>query len=144
MFLHLLSAGMTGVHEAGATIQGTSYSVTSTPLHLSYKLSPTPSLQVTSSLSFLFWGSLRPVHVGSSSPVLVLHVHQGLKSQSMDQCIIIGLALLLPNKVARHPWWCTPLILALRKQRQADPCEFKEFQESQGYTEKPCLPCVYI
>jgi hypothetical protein len=31
---------------------------------------------------------------------------------------------------------CTPLIPALRSQRQADLCEFKD---SQAYTEKPCL-----
>jgi hypothetical protein len=42
-------------------------------------------------------------------------------------------------------WWCTPLIPAPGRQRQAD---FRvrgqsglqsEFQDSQGYTEKPCL-----
>jgi hypothetical protein len=40
-----------------------------------------------------------------------------------------------------------PLIPALKKQRQADLCEFdtsliyreREFQDSQGYTKKPCL-----
>ena len=44
-------------------------------------------------------------------------------------------------------WWRTPLISALGRQRQADPWEFKaslvglqsEFQDSQDYTEKPCL-----
>jgi hypothetical protein len=42
-------------------------------------------------------------------------------------------------------WWWTPLIPALRKQRQADFCIRgqpglqSEFQDSQGYTEKPCL-----
>jgi hypothetical protein len=41
--------------------------------------------------------------------------------------------------------WCTPLIPALRRQRQADfwvqgqPGLQSEFQDSQGYTEKPCL-----
>jgi hypothetical protein len=41
--------------------------------------------------------------------------------------------------------WRTPLIPALRKQRQADfgvrgePSLQSEFQDSQGYTEKPCL-----
>ena len=41
-------------------------------------------------------------------------------------------------------WWCTPLIPALRRQRQADfwvqsqPGVQSEFQDSQGYTEKPC------
>ena len=37
-----------------------------------------------------------------------------------------------------------PLISELRRQRQVDLCEFKtdlwsEFQDSQSYTEKPCL-----
>jgi hypothetical protein len=42
-------------------------------------------------------------------------------------------------------WWCTPLIPALRRQRQVDfrvrgqPGLKSEFQESQGYTVKPCL-----
>jgi hypothetical protein len=50
--------------------------------------------------------------------------------------------------------WCTPLIPALGRQRQADfwvrgqPGLQSEFQDSQGYTEKPCLenksPCGRI
>jgi hypothetical protein len=42
-------------------------------------------------------------------------------------------------------WWRTPLIPALGRQRQADfwvrgqPGLQSEFQDSQGYTEKPCL-----
>jgi hypothetical protein len=42
-------------------------------------------------------------------------------------------------------WWCTPLIPALGRQRQVDfwvqgqPGQQSEFQDSQGYTEKPCL-----
>jgi hypothetical protein len=42
-------------------------------------------------------------------------------------------------------WWRTPLIPALSRQRQADfwvrgqPGLQSEFQDSQGYTEKPCL-----
>jgi hypothetical protein len=42
-------------------------------------------------------------------------------------------------------WWCTPLIPALGRQRQVNfwvrgqPGLQSEFQDSQGYTEKPCL-----
>jgi hypothetical protein len=42
-------------------------------------------------------------------------------------------------------WWRMPLIPALGRQRQADfwvrgqPGLQSEFQDSQGYTEKPCL-----
>jgi hypothetical protein len=42
-------------------------------------------------------------------------------------------------------WWCTPLIPALGRQRQVDfrvrgqPGLQSEFQDSQGYTEKPYL-----
>jgi hypothetical protein len=42
-------------------------------------------------------------------------------------------------------WWRTPVIPALGRQRQADfwvrgqPSLQSEFQDSQGYTEKPCL-----
>jgi hypothetical protein len=42
-------------------------------------------------------------------------------------------------------WWHTPLIPALRRQRQVgfwvrgQPGVQSEFQDSQGYTEKPCL-----
>jgi hypothetical protein len=42
-------------------------------------------------------------------------------------------------------WWCTPLIPALGRQRQADfwvqgqPGLQPEFQDRQGNTEKPCL-----
>jgi hypothetical protein len=47
--------------------------------------------------------------------------------------------------VLSRAWWHTPLIPALRRQRQADfwvqgqPVLQSEFQDSQGYTKKPCL-----
>jgi hypothetical protein len=49
------------------------------------------------------------------------------------------------NKQKRRTWWRTSLIPALRRQRQADfwvrgqPGLQSEFQDSQGYTEKPCI-----
>jgi hypothetical protein len=47
--------------------------------------------------------------------------------------------------IYRQACWCMPLILALGRQRQADfwvrdqPGLQREFQDSQGFTEKPCL-----
>jgi hypothetical protein len=49
------------------------------------------------------------------------------------------------NIKASRAWWLTPLIPALGRQRQVDfwvrgqPGLQSEFQDSQGYTEKPCL-----
>jgi hypothetical protein len=49
------------------------------------------------------------------------------------------------KETASWAWWCTPLVPALGRQRQANfwvqgqPGLQSEFQDSQGYTEKPCL-----
>jgi hypothetical protein len=49
------------------------------------------------------------------------------------------------NKKRAGQWLCTPLIQALGRQRQADfwvlgqPGLQSEFQDSHGYTEKPCI-----
>jgi hypothetical protein len=51
----------------------------------------------------------------------------------------------LSTKRWGQAWWHPPLIPALGRQRQADfwvrgqPGLQSEFQDSQGYTEKPCL-----
>jgi hypothetical protein len=52
---------------------------------------------------------------------------------------------MIKNAGESQAWWHTPLVLALRRQRQVDfwvwgqPGLQSEFQDSQGYTEKPCL-----
>jgi hypothetical protein len=51
----------------------------------------------------------------------------------------------LKNMSLAGLWWCMPLIPALGRQKQVDfwvrgePGLQSEFQDSQGYTEKPCL-----
>jgi hypothetical protein len=53
--------------------------------------------------------------------------------------------VILKKALLAGQWWRTPLIPALGRQRQADfwvrgqPGLQSEFQDSQGYTEKPCL-----
>jgi phenylpyruvate tautomerase PptA (4-oxalocrotonate tautomerase family) len=72
--------------------------------------------------------------------------------QVIGQCYQEGkplsqLHVLLPLKLIKRAgrYWCTPLIPALGRQRQADfwvrgqPGLQSEFQDSQGYIEKPCL-----
>jgi hypothetical protein len=47
----------------------------------------------------------------------------------------------IKNSSDTRQWWHTPLFPALGRQRQVDFCVRgqSEFQDSQGYTEKPCL-----
>jgi hypothetical protein len=51
----------------------------------------------------------------------------------------------IKNENICRAWSCTPLIPAIGRQRQANfrvlgqPGLQSEFQDSQGYTEKPCL-----
>jgi hypothetical protein len=69
------------------------------------------------------------LHLWATSPVL--------------NCILCVVRVKMKEPTRR--WWRTPLIPALRRQRQVDfwvrsqPGLQSEFQDSQGYTEKPCL-----
>jgi hypothetical protein len=62
-----------------------------------------------------------------------------------DRTLPTKIVLNISFKVLGWVWWCTPLIPALGRQRQADlwvrgqPGLHSEFQDSQGYTEKHCL-----
>jgi hypothetical protein len=69
------------------------------------------------------------------------------RSLQQDQFLSLGLGFHI-YKIKNSDswvWWCTPLIPALGRQRQADfwvrgqPGLQSEFQDTQGYTEKPCL-----
>jgi hypothetical protein len=57
----------------------------------------------------------------------------------------LGRWVVIKNTYSSRAWWRTHLITALGSQRQADfwvrgqPGLQSEFQDSQGYTEKPCL-----
>jgi hypothetical protein len=59
--------------------------------------------------------------------------------------VTIPLLSLDRNLTTSQTWWCTSLIPALGRQRQPDfwvpgqPGLQSEFQNSQSYTEKPCL-----
>ena len=58
---------------------------------------------------------------------------------------LIGYKQKVRIRILSQVWWRTPLIPAFGRQRQADfwvlgqPGLQSEFQDSQGYTEKPCL-----
>jgi hypothetical protein len=64
---------------------------------------------------------------------------------SIKEIIIIFTIMMSLRCLIGWVWWYIPSIPGLRRQRQADLCEFKarlvysEFQDSQNYTEKPCL-----
>jgi hypothetical protein len=65
------------------------------------------------------------------------------KTATLYLCIIINKSLKKNKRAGK--WWCTPILPALGRQRQVDfwvrgqPGLQSEFQDSQGYTEKPCL-----
>jgi hypothetical protein len=96
--------------------------------------SPTNSTSASSYLPFLlfvFWEQFF-LHLGTTHTV-----HQRAKD-----------ALARTHGKSKgwsRAWWYTPLIPALGRQRQVDfwvwgqPGLQSEFQDSQGYTEKPCL-----
>jgi hypothetical protein len=59
--------------------------------------------------------------------------------------VILFLKKAIKNVCVSWAWWCRPLIPALGRQRQVDFCVRgqpglqSEFQDSLGYTEKPCF-----
>jgi hypothetical protein len=59
--------------------------------------------------------------------------------------VLVGSMTTVKMPILSQAWWHTPLIPAIGRQRQADfwvhgqPGLQSEFQDSQGYTEKPCL-----
>jgi hypothetical protein len=67
------------------------------------------------------------------------------KSLSSFEVNLTSFSLKFKNWDWSRAWWRTPLIPALGRQRQANfwvsgqPALQSEFQDSQGYTEKPCL-----
>jgi hypothetical protein len=83
--------------------------------------------------------------------VVGCHVHSGNWTWVLwknSQCSSLAERFLQPAirmSCCARGWWCTPLIPALGRQRQADfwvwgqPGLQSEFQDSQGHTEKPCL-----
>ena len=86
-----------------------------------------------------FWSCLSLLYLLSDpSTFPLLHLHVFFLSLSRKKKVKWKIQ-------TRWAWWCTPLIPALGRQRQADfwvqgqPVLQSEFQDSQGYTEKPCL-----
>jgi hypothetical protein len=48
--------------------------------------------------------------------------------------------VVLNDTLQAGQWWCTPLIPARAgRSLSSRPAQSTEFQDSQGYTEKPCL-----
>jgi hypothetical protein len=70
---------------------------------------------------------------------------QQIKALEAKLDVVVWCGGLTDKSPLSRAWWCTPLILALGRQRQAEfwvrgqPGLQSEFQASQGYTEKPCL-----
>ena len=64
----------------------------------------------------------------------------------MSKSISTRILKLVIKRILARQWWHTPLIPELRRLRQEDLWEFEvslfykvKFQDSQGYTEKPCF-----
>jgi hypothetical protein len=74
-----------------------------------------------------------------------VHKAKCLSTSQEDPCQTLQRLLLHKKLQPAGRYWRTPLIPALKRQRQADfwvrgqPGLQSEFQDSQGYTEKPCL-----
>jgi hypothetical protein len=88
--------------------------------------------------------------VGTGVPRTWFSYHHVLCALCKVNCwklkVFLKITLLwLPKEMHCGAWCCTALIPALGRQRQADfwvrgqPGLQSEFQDSQGYTEKPCL-----
>jgi hypothetical protein len=95
-------------------------------------------------LSWLPSGLCQSLHcwLGISPPPPPLPL--SLPFYSLAVCLLFDVWI-FKKMYMSQVWWCTSLILALRRQRQADfwvrgqPGLQSEFQDSQGYTEKPCF-----
>jgi hypothetical protein len=84
-----------------------------------------------------------------SAPCVPVHYHaptliiMDWTSESVNKCPQIN--VLFKSCFGARKWWCMPLIPALGRQRQVDfwvrgqPGLQSEFQDSQGYKEKPWL-----
>jgi hypothetical protein len=92
--------------------------------------------------AFFFMAGLEPIANLLSSPEF-----EAYRGEACFFCLLsctFG-RLGLRTRQGSRAWWRTPLIPALGRQRQADfwvqgqPGLQSEFQDSQGYTEKPCL-----
>ena len=94
-------------------------------------------------LGVLFHQLSLPALERSVSLRWILCLKGNKKNNSCAWCVWCVYNLSYLKSWASLVWWCTPLIPALGRQKQAgvwgQPGLQSEFQDSQGYTEKPCL-----
>jgi hypothetical protein len=88
---------------------------------------------------------LAHLHSSLIVTVLILNVQIQIWKACSSAWDILGGGVTCRKWDPSWVWWRTPLIPALGRQRQVDfwvrgqPGLQSEFQDSQGYTEKPCL-----